>query len=194
MGLLERPASCTDLCDQARPMTKEDRMKKTFTLGTLLLGCCLAATAQTGSTPNQSPTIATPPTFPQDQTGQTPSNPTSPADPSAIPPDTSAPGRVSNSRTMSVQGCLRRSSDGSFVMASNSGSDFQLHGDSSELNSYVGNEVSVIGSPLPSSGSTAGAMASSTSDSSAGQKQPLSVSHVRKVSDVCTSAGSTNKQ
>ena len=180
-------------------------MKKTFTLGALLLGCCLAA-AQTGSTPNQTPATATPPTFPQDQTGQTPSNPTTPADPSAMPPDTAAPGRTnghagdqatqaSKSQTMSVQGCLRRGTDGNFVLASNSGSDFQLHGDSSELNSYVGNEVSVIGSPMPSSGSTAGAMASSTSDSSAGQKQPLSVSHVRKVSDVCTtSGGSTSKQ
>ena len=66
-------------------------MKQTFTLGILLLGCCLAAVAQTWSTPNQTPPSSTPSIFPQDQTGQTPSNPVTLADPSAIPPDTKAP-------------------------------------------------------------------------------------------------------
>lgn len=177
-------------------------MKKAFTLGTLLLGCCLAAVAQAGSTPNQTPPTATPPTFPQDQTGQTPSNPTSPSNPSAIPPDTSATGQASqqtgdqssNSQIVSVQGCLSRASDGNFKLASNSGSNFGLRGDDSELNSYVGNEVSVIGRPVPNSGSTAGAMSSSTSDPSAAGGEQLSVTHVRKVSDVCTSGGGGTKQ
>ena len=62
-------------------------MKKSFTLGTLLLGCCLAVVAQTNQTP---PEASTPPTFPQDQTGQTPSNPATPSNPSQLPPDTSA--------------------------------------------------------------------------------------------------------
>ena len=56
-------------------------MKKILTLGTLLLGCCLAVAAQTGSTPNQMPPSSTPSTFPQDQTGQTPSNPANPNGP-----------------------------------------------------------------------------------------------------------------
>src|ERR1700687_1255687 len=132
-------------------------MKKTLTLGTLLLGCCLSATAQTGSTPNQTPPVSTPSTFPQDQTGQLPSNPATPADPSAIPPDTNAPGRMthdqakdqaspaSSSQATTIQGCLSQSSQGNFMLADNSGNKFQLRGDTSKLNSYIGKEVKVDG-------------------------------------------------
>lgn len=65
-------------------------MKKNILIGTAVLGCCLAAVAQTGSTPNQTSPMSTPSTFPQDQTGQTPANPATPSNPAAIPPDTAA--------------------------------------------------------------------------------------------------------
>jgi hypothetical protein len=176
-------------------------MKKTLTLGTLLLGCCLAAVAQTGSTPNQTPPSSTPSTFPQDQTGQTPSNPAPPGDPSAIPPDTKAPGQManqatqaSNSQATTVQGCLSQSSEGNFVLADNSGNNFHLRGDTSQLNSYIGKEVRVEGIATNNSRSPAGAMSSSTtsSGSSSGATTQFSVSSVHKVADTCTTA-STNK-
>jgi hypothetical protein len=170
-------------------------MKNALTLGTLLLGCCLAATAQTGSTPNQTPPISTPSTFPQDQTGQIPSNPANPADPSAIPPDTNAPGQVthdhagdqaSSSQETTIQGCLSRSSQGNFMLADNSGTQFQLRGDTSKLNSYVGKEVKVDGMAM-SGGSNTSAM-SSASGSSMGTSTQFTVSDVHKVADACTTS------
>jgi hypothetical protein len=161
-------------------------MKKTFTLGTLVLGCCLVAVAQTGSTPNQTPPSSTPSIFPQDQTGQVPSNPAVPADPTAIPPDTKASGRVansqaSNSQETTVQGCLSQSSVGNFMLVDNSGNNIQLRGEASQLNSYLGKEVRVDGIAMPSAPS-AGAM---SSGSSSGATTQFSVSNVHKVSDVC---------
>ncbi len=175
---------------------------KTLTLGTVLLGCCLAAAAQTGSTPNQIPPTSTPPTFPQDQTGQTPSNPSTPADPSALPPDTHAPGqmahdratRAAESQATSIQGCLSRSPDGNFILADNSGNSFQLRGSTSQLNNYVGKEVRVNGAAESTSGSTAGAMsAPSSSTSSSSTSMPstsapvtqFNVSDVHKVAESC---------
>lgn len=174
-------------------------MKNALTLGTLLLGCCLAATAQMGSTPNQAPPGSTPSTFPQDQT--VPSHPVNPADRSANPPDTNAPGqmthdhagdqagRASSSQVTTIQGCLSQS-QGNFMLADNSGNKFQLRGDTSKLNSYIGKEVKVDGMAA-SGGSNAGAMASSTSTSSGsgtetGTATQFSVSDVHKVADACT--------
>jgi hypothetical protein len=135
-------------------------MKKTLTLGTLLLGCCLAAVAQTGSTPNQT-----------------------------MPSST-----ASNSQATTVQGCLSQSSEGDFMLADNSGNNFQLRGDTSQLNSYIGKEVRVKGIAMTNSGSPAGAMSSSTSSSgsSSGAATQFSVSNVQKVADTCATA-STNK-
>jgi hypothetical protein len=180
-------------------------MKKTVTLGTLLLGCCLGAAAQMGSTPNQMPQPSTPPTFPQTQTGQTPSNPTTPADPSAIPPDTHAPRPISrdqtsqagDSHTSTVQGCLSRSSNGNIMLADKSGKRFQLSGESSQLNSYVGNEVKVDGVAVSKSGATAGSMsspASPTSPTSASSSEngtQFNVSDIHKVADTCAAGADT---
>jgi hypothetical protein len=185
-------------------------MKKTITLGTLLLGCCLGAAAQMGSTPNQMPQRSTPPTFPQDQTGQTPSNPTTPADPSAIPPDTHAPGQTSHaqaadhavqagdSQTTTVQGCLSRSSNGNIMLADQSGKRIQLRGESSQLNSYVGNEVRVDGMAVSKSRATAGSMSSPASPTSPASASPaddkgkqFNVSDIHKVADVCAAGANT---
>lgn len=173
--------------------SQEDRMKKVISLGTIVLGCCLAAAAQMGSTPNQTPPASTPSTFPQDQTGQTPSNPTSPSNPSAIPPDTSATrtgqttDQASASSQASVQGCLSRGSDGNFMLADNSGNNFQLRGDTSQLTGFVGNQVRIDGT---TASSEAGAMSSpSSTDSSgasSGATKQLNVSSVHKLSETCT--------
>jgi hypothetical protein len=175
-------------------------MKKILTLGTMLLGGCLAVAAQTGSTPNQTPPTSTPPTFPQDQTGQIPSNPTTPSDPSAIPPDTSASGQMSrdhatdqaaNSQTTTVSGCLSQSPDGKFILADDSGNSFQLRGNTSQLSSFLGKQVKVDGIATTNSGS-AGAMSSSTSSTTpSGSSTQFSVSDVHKVADSCASSTPT---
>jgi hypothetical protein len=169
-------------------------MKKSLSLGTLILGCCLAAAAQMGSTPNQTPPPgATPSTFPQDQTGQTPSNPTSPADPSAIPPDTSATGATghtgdqasANSTQASVLGCLSRGSDGSFMLQDNSGNNFQLQGLSTQLGGFVGNQVRVEGTTSSNAPSAMSSPNSTDSGGPSGATKLLTVSNVHKVSDTC---------
>ena len=176
-------------------------MKKILTLGTLLLGCCLTAAAQTGSTPNQMPPSSTPSTFPQDQTGQTPSNPATPADPSAIPPDSSAPGtQASNSQATTIQGCLNQSADGNFMLADNAGNNYQLHGDNTQLATHLGEEIQVqgIAESNNTSATPAGAMSSPTSNSASSGSSPVaatqfSVRNVHKIADNCTMGSSTSK-
>ena len=77
------------------PHAQEEFMKKILTLGTLLLGCCLIAFAQTGSSQNQTPQGAAPSAYPQ---VQTPSEQAAPANPAAMPPDTSAAGQAPSRR------------------------------------------------------------------------------------------------
>jgi hypothetical protein len=178
--LRERPVSCKLLT------SRRDRMKKTLTLGTLILGCCIAGFAQMGN-PNQNSPASTPSTFPQDQTGQTPSNPATPSSPSAIPPDTTASGQTtqaSKSQATTVDGCLSQSSDGDFMVADNAGNQYQLRGDTSKLSSYIGNEVRVDGIAMSSNASNAGAM-SSDSGAPTSTATQLNVNKVRKVSDTC---------
>lgn len=171
-------------------------MKKTLTLGTLFLGCCLAAVAQTGSTPNQTPPTSTPSTFPQDQTGQTPSNPSMPSNPSAIPPDTNAPGQISrdaasqtsNPQPMSLSGCLNQAADGAFMLKDSSGNTFRLQGDTSQFSSYVDKEVKVTGVEVTASVASMSSSSSSTSaaDGTSAPMTQFNVSEVHKVSDSCS--------
>jgi hypothetical protein len=184
-------------------------MKKTLTLGTLMLGCCLAAVAQMGSTPNQTPPVTTPSTFPQDQTGQSPANPVNPADPSSLPPDTRAPGSASHDHTgerpsgappTKLVGCLSQSSDGNFILADNSGTNFRLRGDASQLSSLVGKQVQVDGiATMNSDSNAAGSMSSPTSSdsgaspSSSGTAAQFSVSDAHKIADACSGGSSSNK-
>jgi hypothetical protein len=164
-------------------------MKKFFALATLLLLCSLMAAAQMGSTPNQTPPQSTPSTFPQDQTGQSPANPATPSNPSAIPPDTSASGsdRASaDTDKTSLTGCLSQSNDGYYMLADNSGANYHLRGDTSELSSYIGKQVRVEGRAIPAN--TAGAMASAPGTDSASQ---FSVQKAHKVADNCTASDAT---
>jgi hypothetical protein len=178
-------------------------MKKILTLGTLLLGCCLAV-AQTGNYPNQTPQGAAPSAYPQDQTGQPQSNQAGPADPSALPPDSNAPGQAAQdqaaapanqtatSQITTVEGCLSQSA-GSFMLADNSGNNYQLSGDTSQLASLVGMEIQVNGVAKSSSASgqssiDPGAMSSdSAASASPGAFAQIEVSKVRKIANVCSS-------
>jgi hypothetical protein len=93
--------------------------------------------------------------------------------------------QASASSQASVQGCLSRGSDGSFMLADNSGNNFQLRGDTSRLSGLVGNQVRIDGTTT-SSGAGAMSSPSSTDSSSAGADKQLTVSSVHKLSETCT--------
>lgn len=136
--------------------------KKILTLGTLLLGCCLAAAAQS----------------------QTPANPTRNQGGEAAANPPAAGNTISG--TDWVRGCLSQSSDGAFMLADSNGNNFQLHGDTSKLNSYIGKEIQVHGAALSSSGTSADAMSSDAS--AAGSAKQFNVSDVHKVADTCAAS------
>lgn len=147
-------------------------MKKTLNLATLVLACCLAAIAQTGSSQDQTSPSSNPSSYPQDQSGIA-----------------AAQGSQANLQT-SIQGCLSQSPEGNFMIADKSGNNFQLRGDSSQLSSNVGKEVRVVGTAMPNSGSAAGSM---SSGSSQGTVTQFSVSRVHKIADTCATGSSTNQ-
>jgi hypothetical protein len=179
-------------------------MKKILTLGTLLLGCCLAVVAQTGSTPNQAPQGVAPSASPQDQMGQPPANQADPAAPPAVTPDSSAAGQATQekaadpakqtatSQITTVQGCLSKSADG-FMLADKLGKNYQLGGNTSQLAALVGKEVQVTGRTISNGGSKPGSMSSDGSAEPAGALAQISVSKVQKIADVCSAASATGK-
>lgn len=116
-------------------------MKKLLTIGTLLLGCCLAA-AQTAT-------------------------------------------QAGNTQAITVQGCLSQSPDGAFMLADNAGDLFQLLGDTSQLNTFIGKQVRVQGMPMNNSAADPNAMAADTADASTGVAQQFTVSSAYKVADSC---------
>ena len=141
-------------------------MKQTLKLATLMLACCLAAIAQTGSSPNQTSPSSTS-SYPQDHTGM-----------------------AANSQVTTIEGCLSQSPDGNFMIADSSGNNFQLRGDTSKLNQNLGKEVRVDGIATPGSGSTTGSMSSGSSQGPAAQ---FHVSNVHKVADTCAAGSSPNR-
>jgi len=150
------------------------KMKKTLTLGTLLLGCCLAAAAQAPGAQSQTPPAATP------------------TDQGAIPSSQNTPDQAAqpgSSQVTTIQGCLSKSSDGNFVLAENSGDSFRLQGDTAKLESYIGKQVKLEGMVITSD-TTAGAMSSNTSPDSgspAGAAKQFNVNNVHKVANTCAS-------
>ena len=175
---------------------------KSLTLGAVLLGCCLVATAQTNSPQNPSNTVPTPSTpspsaFPPNSAGggRTPSPSAMPGSSTASPDVNQAPGSMANDQATSAQatmeGCLSQSSDGTFTLSDNSGTSYQLRGEASQLSDNVGKEVRINGTILNSSASTAaGAMSSrnpETPTPGASSKQFV-VSRVEKIADTCSAA------
>jgi hypothetical protein len=73
------------------------------------------------------------------------------------------------------------------MLADNSGNNFQLRGDTSQLSGFVGNQVRIDGTTT-SSGAGAMSSPSSTdsSSTSAGATKQLNVSSVHKLSETCT--------
>jgi hypothetical protein len=141
-------------------------MKKTLTIGTIVLGCCLLALAQTSSYPNQGP----PASFPGnsiDQSGSAVST------------------NQSSSQKTTVQGCLTQSADGFFLLSDASAKSYQLNDGSSRLAQFVGKEIRVDGFGFNrNSEPTPGSMSASPSELN-GPVQQIDVTKVRKVSDRC---------
>lgn len=79
----------------------------------------------------------------------------------------------------SVQGCLQGSS-GNFTLTDNTGTMYQLQGDTSKLSKHVGHEVEITGSTSGSS-----AASSSSGMSQGGSQQMLTVSKVKHISENC---------
>jgi len=129
-------------------------MKKILTLGAVLLGCCLVAFAQTGSSQDQNPQGAAPSAYPQ---VQTPSEQAAPANPAAMQQQAAQPAATSQIAT--VQGCLSQSADG-FLLSDNLGNNYQLGGDTSQLGDLVGKEVQVSGMTISNGPSEPGSMSS----------------------------------
>ena len=84
-----------------------------------------------------------------------------------------------------VQGCLQGSS-GSYTLTSDSGTAYQLQGDSAKLSKHVGHEVQITGS-TSGTGSSSGAMSANAGTSTGGSQQTLTVSDVKHISKTCSS-------
>ena len=63
----------------------------------------------------------------------------------------------------SVEGCLQ-GSNGNFILTDNSGTTYQLQGDTSKLNEHVGHEVRITGTTSASAGANASASGSENSN------------------------------
>ena len=159
-------------------------MKKTLTLGTIVLGCCLVAFAQYS---NQAPSGSSTSGYSQDQAGPSQSYPSSSADQMQSYPSGSADQSYSeqsaNQKT-TVQGCLTQSADGNFMLADTSGNVYQLNDSSARLGLFVGQEVRVDGFGIFNSEANLGAMASSANQ----RAQQIDVSRVHKVAESCQSS------
>jgi hypothetical protein len=122
-------------------------------------------------------------------------------DPASSPSQGSSASQGSSSDQMgstsagetSVEGCLSGSS-GNFTLTADSGTTYQLSGDTSKLSKHVGHEVQVTGttSGAGSSASTSGSTGSSASSGTgmSSGSQTLNVTKVKHISETCKSAGS----
>lgn len=91
-----------------------------------------------------------------------------------------------------VQGCLQ-GSDGNYTLTDNSGTTYQLRGDTSKLSAHVGHEVQIkgttSGASAASSSAGAGATNPTTGTPTAGtQQSTLTVQGMRHISETCKSA------
>ena len=139
-------------------------MKKTLVASVLLLVCALWVNAQ-----QSSPSSSTSPS------SQSQSSQASPSD--------------SSGSNQTVQGCLSQSGS-NFVLKADSGTTYQLSGDTSQLGAHVGHEVQITGStaqPQPSAAAGSAGSSSGASSSSSDNQQTLTVSGLKHISNTCSS-------
>lgn len=164
---------------------QEGSMKLSMLICSLLLcGCIAAAGQQSPRSPQQSPQS---PSSPQQSPGTPPTFPQS----SSQPRQQSAPDQSSSSQN-AIQGCLSKSGD-NFVLTDQSGTAYQLKGDTDDLAKYVGQEVAVSGSKAESGASSStkpsGEAAGGQGDKGqAAASNIFTVSSVKKVADSCSAS------
>ena len=102
-------------------------------------------------------------------------------------------GSMSDSKT-TVQGCLSGAA-GNYSLTDNSGSTYQLAGDTSKLAEHVGHKVEITGTKAsagsPSSTAPSGGTATSggtAPSGGAGNQQTLNVSSVKHISETCSTS------
>lgn len=83
-----------------------------------------------------------------------------------------------------VQGCLQ-GSNGSYTLTADSGTTYQLQGDTSKLSKHVGHEVQITGSSS-GAGSSASAMSPKAGTSTGGSQQTLTVDKLKHISKSCS--------
>jgi uncharacterized protein DUF5818 len=83
-----------------------------------------------------------------------------------------------------VKGCLQGSS-GSYTLTADSGTTYQLQGDTSKLSEHVGHEVQITGSPSAAA-SPSSTMSPSAGTSAGGSQQTLTVDNVKHISKSCS--------
>jgi maltose-binding protein MalE len=95
----------------------------------------------------------------------------------------------SSSNQTKVQGCLEGSS-GNYTLKADSGTTYQLQGDTAKLSKHIGHEVEITGTTssassasTPSSGASTSSTASGTSGSA---QESLNVEKVKHISATCS--------
>src|SRR2546423_4705149 len=121
----------------------------------------------------------------QDQYPSSGSSQPSTSQPNSGQMNSTATGANASGQT-SVEGCLQGSS-GNFTLTDNSGTTYQLQGDTSKLNEHIGHEVRITGSTSASAGASASASGSDNSNNMSpsgarGSQQTLTVEKVKHVS------------
>ena len=81
-----------------------------------------------------------------------------------------------------IQGCLE-GSNGSYTLTADSGTTYQLQGDTSMLSKHVGHEVQITGTPSGTGSSSS--EASPNAGTAAGTQPTLTVDNVKHVSKTC---------
>ena len=155
-------------------------MKKTLTLGIVVLGCCLFALTQTsgyyqlpsGSSAGHSQSQSQ--SYQGSSADQLQFYPGSTADPPAMSANQSAKQKTT------VQGCLAQSREGMFILSDASGRNYQLNDSMSRLSQFVGKEIRVDGFGLFNGDAVPGAMSLDLSAT-----QQIDVTRVRKIADKC---------
>ena len=99
-------------------------------------------------------------------------------------PSQSAKGASTNRTT--VQGCLTRSAEG-FTLTDNSGTAYQLAGDTTKLTDHVGHQVEITGTTAVS-GEAPGAASAATKDIAPAR---IEVSNVKHIASTCSSKPDT---
>jgi hypothetical protein len=107
--------------------------------------------------------------------------------------DQSNQSQTSNAKQM-VRGCLS-GSGGSYTLTSDSGTKYQLSGDTSKLSDHVGHEVEITGtsSAASTASSSSSAMSNPSSGSNSNSEMTLNVSKIKHISPTCSSASDTMK-